>query len=100
MKINLKTPRKGTKEAVGNIKLNNNKKRDVTSDLSHPDLDFNLSKWKHLWRWSQAELTALFTYLFVISSSPDMPENEATFAISAGGVTDAKEWEERRRHWC
>lgn len=24
-------------------------------------------------------------------SSPDMPENEATFAISAGGVTDAKE---------
>lgn len=28
------------------------------------------------------------------SISPDMPENEATFAISAGGVTDAKEWAE------
>ncbi|KAK2820848.1 hypothetical protein Q5P01_023807 [Channa striata] len=26
-----------------------------------------------------------------IFDSPDMPENEATFAISAGGVTDAKE---------
>lgn len=24
-------------------------------------------------------------------SSPDMPENEATFAITAGGVADAKE---------
>lgn len=30
----------------------------------------------------------LFFHLFL---SPDMPENEATFAISAGGVTDAKE---------
>ena len=27
-----------------------------------------------------------------ISSSPDMPENEATFAITAGGIADAKEW--------
>lgn len=35
---------------------------------------------------------ALLIYLSLIFSSPDMPENEATFAISAGGVTDAKEW--------
>ena len=27
----------------------------------------------------------------VICCSPDMPENEATFAITAGGVADAKE---------
>ena len=27
-----------------------------------------------------------------MSCSPDMPENEATFAITAGGVADAKEW--------
>lgn len=26
-----------------------------------------------------------------------MPENEATFAISNGGVTDAKEWNMKRR---
>lgn len=35
--------------------------------------------------------SAVLIYLFMFSSSPDMPENEATFAISAGGVTDAKE---------
>lgn len=39
---------------------------------------------------------ALLIYLSLISSSPDMPENEATFAISAGGVTDAKEWRATR----
>ena len=27
--------------------------------------------------------------LFILS--PDMPENEATFSITAGGVSDAKE---------
>lgn len=30
-----------------------------------------------------------FNYHF----SPDMPENEATFAITPGGINDAKEWE-------
>lgn len=28
---------------------------------------------------------------FIVSYSPDMPENEATFAITAGGIADAKE---------
>lgn len=31
------------------------------------------------------------SFCFVFSSSPDMPENEATFAITPGGVADAKE---------
>lgn len=29
--------------------------------------------------------------LFHVSCSPNMPENEATFAISNGGITDGKE---------
>ena len=32
-------------------------------------------------------------FVGLISCSPDMPENEATFAITPGGVSDAKEWE-------
>lgn len=32
----------------------------------------------------------LFVPLYFLS--PDMPENEATFAITSGGITDAKEW--------
>lgn len=24
--------------------------------------------------------------------SPDLPENEATFAVTSGGIADAKEW--------
>ena len=39
-------------------------------------------------------------YLLFYPSSPDMPENEATFAISAGGVTDAKEWTIKGREIC
>lgn len=35
------------------------------------------------------EKKSLKDYLLLLS--PDMPENEATFAITAGGVADAKE---------
>ena len=34
----------------------------------------------------------LFDYAFDYVFSPDMPESEATFAISTGGIIDAKEW--------
>lgn len=29
--------------------------------------------------------------VILVSFSPDLPENEATFAITAGGIADAKE---------
>lgn len=32
-----------------------------------------------------------YPYFFFFSHSPDMPENEATFAISGGGIIDSKE---------
>ncbi len=55
-------------------------------DLSDSRLYFE--QWKHL----GLTLAPLIHLSLLVSSSPDMPENEATFAISAGGVTDAKEW--------
>lgn len=60
-------------------------KLNVGHDLSDPDLDFNLNT------FGTHTHALLISLPFLISSSPDMPENEATFAISGGGVTDAKE---------
>lgn len=34
-------------------------------------------------------LTLQAVYFFI--SSPDLPENEATFAVTAGGIADGKE---------
>lgn len=28
---------------------------------------------------------------YIVSFSPDMPESEATFAITSGGISDAKD---------
>lgn len=33
----------------------------------------------------------LFLFIFFVFCSPDMPENEATFAITNGGITDAND---------
>ena len=33
-----------------------------------------------------------FDVLLFCSSSPDLPETEATFAITSGGIADSKEW--------
>lgn len=40
---------------------------------------------------------SLFNVFFPFVHSPDLPENEATFAITAGGINDAKEWDIQNR---
>ena len=36
--------------------------------------------------------TCVLFLLLITFYSPNMPENEATFAITAGGIADGKEW--------
>lgn len=41
--------------------------------------------------YSITRLSTTSSFPLFFLSSPEMPENEATFAITAGGVADAKE---------
>ena len=36
-------------------------------------------------------LTLQKDYVYFVFFSPDLPENEATFAVTNGGISDAKE---------
>ena len=72
-------------------------------NLGHSSCDVNslfkadLVGTSQLCLWSQNVVNGIppcivVTANFVLSFySPDMPENEATFSITAGGVNDAKE---------